>query len=133
MLVMFSSKRMYEDWKVAEPDDHKRKKVGWGRWADFVSKIQVYYKPTENLTLKNYQFRALAHADNEAFPAFCNRVSKEARHCNFKYDREVCTAYSIAIRDQIIIGTTHVHDKIREGALSTPRRYKTFQTKGAEL
>jgi hypothetical protein len=24
MLGMFLSKRMYEDWKVAEPDDHKR-------------------------------------------------------------------------------------------------------------
>jgi hypothetical protein len=108
MLGMFSSKRMYEDWKVAEPGDHKRKKAGW---ADFVSKMQIYYKPTENLTLKNYQFRALSQADNEAFPAFCNRVSKEAKHCNFKCDHEDCMAESTTIRDQIIIGTTH--DKIR--------------------
>ena len=50
MLWLFSSKRMYEDWKVAEPDQHKRKKAGW---ADFVSKMQMYYKPTKNLTLKN--------------------------------------------------------------------------------
>ena len=49
MLGMFLSKRMYQDWKVAEPDDHKRKKAGW---ADFVSKMQIYYKPTENLILK---------------------------------------------------------------------------------
>ena len=112
MLGMFSSKRMHEVWKVTEPDDHKQKKAGW---ADFVSKMQIYYKPTENLTLKNYQFRALSQVDNEAFPAFCNRVSKEAKHYNFKCDHEDCTAESTAIRDQIIIGTTH--DKIREEAL----------------
>jgi hypothetical protein len=109
MLGMFSSKRLYDHWKVAELDEHKRKKAGW---ADFVSKMQIYYRPTENLTLKNYQFRALTQADNEAFPAFCNRVSKEAKYCNFKCDHESCTAESTAIRDQIIIGTTH--DKIRE-------------------
>jgi hypothetical protein len=74
-----------------------------------VSKIQVYNKPTEN-----YQFRALAQADNEAFPAFCNRVSKEAKHCNFKCDRRDCTAESIAIRDQIIIGFLTYFQKLKK-------------------
>jgi hypothetical protein len=113
---------MYEDWKVAEPDDHKRKKSGW---ADFVSKMQIYYKPTENLTLKNYQFRALLQADNEAFPAFCNRVSKEAKHCNFKCDHEDCTAESTA--DQIIIGTTHEKRHLR-----TSGTYKSYAEKACK-
>ena len=80
-LGMFSSRRMYADWQVAEPDVTKRAQA---TWEYFVAQIQAYYKPTENLTLKNHKFRTLTQATQEAFPAFCNRVYKEAQHCNFK-------------------------------------------------
>ena len=66
---------MYADWQVAEPDETKRTQA---TWEYFVAQIQAYYKLTENLTLKNHQFRTLTQATHEAFPAFCNRVYKEA-------------------------------------------------------
>ena len=52
---------------------------------------------------------------NETFTAFCNRITKEAKHCNFKCSFARCTAEDLAIRDQILIGTSH--EKIREEAL----------------
>ena len=52
-LGMFSSRRMYADWQVAKPDETKRTQA---TWEYFVAQIQAYYKPTENLTLKNHQF-----------------------------------------------------------------------------
>ena len=93
---------MYEDWKVAKPNEQNRKKT---TWREFVDKIQKYYKLAENLTLKIHQFRTLTQGTSETFPAFCN----------FKFEHEDCTAESTAIRDQIIIGTINV--KIREKAL----------------
>ena len=59
-------------------------------------KIQEFYKPTDNPTLKNFHFRALIQQDQESFPAFCNRVEKEARHCRFNCDNENCSAEKIA-------------------------------------
>ena len=55
-LGMFSSRRMYADWQAAEPDETKRTQA---IWEYFVAQIHAYYKPTENLTLKNHQFRNL--------------------------------------------------------------------------
>ena len=46
--------------------------------------MKEYYRPTENLTLKNFNFRAITQNQVETFPAFCNRVNKETKHCNFK-------------------------------------------------
>ena len=112
LLGMFSSPRFYEDWIAAEPDETIRKQI---LWQDFVRKIQAYYKPTENLTLKNYKFRSLTQLPNETFTAFCNRIAKEAKHCNFKCSFIRCSAEDLAVRDQILIGTTH--EKIREEAL----------------
>ena len=57
LLSIFSSKRLFTDWKVAEPDDSKR---GKATWKYFVTTMQKHYKPTENLTLKNHQFWSLA-------------------------------------------------------------------------
>lgn len=128
LLGIFSSKRLFADWKVAEPDDTKRAKA---KWEYFVTKMQNYYKPTENLTLKNYQFRSLTQGTQEAFPAFCNRVYKDAKHCNFKCHNENCTAEDTAIRDQIIIGTTH--DKIREEALKNSWDLQKLRMQGMQI
>ncbi len=112
LLGIFSSKRLFADWKVADPDESKRSKT---TWEYFVSTMQKHYKPTENLTLKNHQFRSLTQEAHESFPTFCNRVYKVAQHCKFKCHNADFTSEYTAIRDQIIIGTTH--DKIREEAL----------------
>ena len=110
LLGMYSSKRFHEDWRAAKPE------VNDGRVADwnlFVDSMRKYYKPTENTTLKNFQFRALTQLPQESFSAFCNRVHKEAQHCEFKCSIDNCTAEKISIRDQIIIGT--ISKEIREG------------------
>ena len=119
---------MFADWKVAEPDDSKRAKV---TWKYFVTTMQQHYKPTENLTLKNHHFRSLAQDAHESFPTFCNRVYKTAQHCNFKCHNDDCTAEDTAIRDQIIIGTTH--DKIREEALKNSWDLQQLRKEGMRI
>jgi hypothetical protein len=128
LLGIFSSKRLFSDWKVAEPDDSKRAKV---TWKYFVTTMQQHYKPTKNRILKNHQFRSLAQDAHESFPTFCNRVYKAAQHCNFKCHNDDCTAEDTAIRDQIIIGTTH--DKIREEALKIHGTSNNYARKECEL
>ena len=78
-------------------------------------KMHTFYKPTENLPVKHYQFRSLCQESSETFIAFYNRVNREAEHCNLKCESDTCTALDTAIRDQILIGTTN--EKIREDAL----------------
>ena len=87
-LGMFSSSRLYTDWQAALPNARDRDTA---TWQQFLTTMQDYYKPTENPTLKNYQFRALAQETTETFPAFCNRVTKEAKHCHFNCTHNDCT------------------------------------------
>ncbi|CAB3984517.1 Hypothetical predicted protein [Paramuricea clavata] len=126
LLGTFSSKRLFADWKVAEPDDSKRAKV---TWKYFVTTMQQHYKPTENLTLKNHQFRSLAQDAHESFPTFC--VYKAVQHCNFKCHNDDCTAEDTAICDQIIIGSTH--DKIREEALKNSWDLQQLRKEGMRI
>ena len=111
-LGMFTSKHFYNDWVAAQPDETLRNNAGW---ADMIGYMKEYYKPTENLTLKNFHFRSLAQESGKTFAAFCNEVDKEAKNCSFKCHHPDCTAESTAVRDQIVYGTTN--DKIREEAL----------------
>ena len=127
-LGIYSSRRLYSDWTMAEPDEAARKAA---TWAVFKVKIQEYYKPTENLTLKNFQFRALSQEKEEAFVAFCNRVEKEAKHCEFKCANADCTAESTAVRDQIVIGTSC--DEIREEALKNSWDLVNLRKEGMRL
>ena len=128
LLGMYSSKRLHSDWRAAQPDEKLRKVASW---EIFVKAMKQYYKPTENATLKNFQFRALTQMENETFPAFCNRVCKEAAHCNLKCDSEDCTAEEIAIRDQIVIGT-HCKE-IRDEALRKSWDLKTLRKEGMQM
>ena len=127
-LGIFSSPRMYEDWQAALPDEAARKKV---TWKEFVQKMQEYYHPTENLTLKNYQFRTITQGNSESFSAFCNRTIKEAKHCNFKCSSKECTSEEIAVRDQIIIGTSC--EKIREEALKQSWNLEKLRREGMKI
>ena len=56
LLGMYSSRRLYSDWIAALPDESERKSADWNT---FVQKLRAFYKPTENLTLKHYQFRQI--------------------------------------------------------------------------
>lgn len=78
-LGMFSSTNFYNDWIAAQPTETLRNNAGW---TEFITYMKEYYKPTENLTLKNYHFRALAQEKGQTFAAFCNKVEKEAKHCS---------------------------------------------------
>ena len=101
VLGIYSSPQFYSDWCVAEPHDEARQLCNWDT---FIQKMNTYYEPTSNSTLKNFQFRNLSQHDNETFSSFCNRVQKEAQHCNLKCANLNCTAENTAIRDQIVIG-----------------------------
>ena len=128
LLGMFSSHKLYEDWCVAQPDENERPKA---KWPEFVRIMKEYYKPTENETLKHYTFRSIFQQPDETFPRFCNRVDAEARHCNFKCPSVNCTAESVAIRDQIIIGTND--NSIREEALKQSWDLKDLRQEGMRM
>ena len=51
---LHSSRRFFSDWEAAEPDETVRDHA---RWNDFVTTMQTYYKPTENITLKKLSFQ----------------------------------------------------------------------------
>jgi len=77
-LGLYSSRRLASDWKAACPDENDRKNANW---SVFVQSMSDFYKPTENLTLKNYQFRSLVQ-ESEPFTAFCNRVGRKPNIVN---------------------------------------------------
>ena len=128
LLGMYSSKRFHADWRAAKPEERSRKVASWDM---FIESMRQYYKPTENTTLKNFQFRTITQLPQETFPAFCNRVYKEAQHCEFKCDNDRCTAEEISIRDQIIIGT-HCKE-IREEALRKSWDLVTLRKEGMQM
>ena len=128
LLGLYSSRRLFNDWKVAVPEEKIRKNA---TWDFFVGKLRDFYRPTENATLKHFQFRNLAQDPQETFMAFCNRVEKEAAHCFFKCDNEQCSADSTAIRDQVVIGTWH--ELIREEALKNSWCLADLRKEGMRL
>ena len=128
LLGMFSSNRLFTDWKVIQPDEETWKNA---KWAQFVTGMNEFYKPTENITLMNFHFCALSQTENETFPGFCNQVLKEAKHCTFKCSDAECTAEDIAIRDQIVIGTHE--NAIREEALKNSWDLNTLQSEGMKM
>ena len=95
--------------------------------------MRDYYKPTENSILRNFEFRQLEQLPSETFSAFCNRVEKEGKTCTF-CDCEPgnnCNACSTAVRDQIVIGTTHA--KVREEAFLKNWALNELRTEGMKL
>ena len=90
-----------------------------------------FYKPTENLTLKHFQFRTLSQEKDEAFIAFCNGVEKESRHCQFQCENENCTARDTAARDQIVIGL--LSEEIREEALKNAWDISNLRKEGMRI
>ena len=127
-LGLFSSKRFFNDWVAAQPDEALRNAASWTLFRQY---IREFYKPTENSTLKNFHFRELTQGADETFTAFANRVAKEAGHCSFKCAHEDCTAEQIATRDQILIGT-HYH-QIREEALLKSWNLASLRTEGMKM
>ena len=127
-LGMFSSIRLYSDWCAIKPDDLERKT---SKWDEFLVAMRLYYKPTENVTLKNFHFRALSQKQDETFPSFCSRVKREAKHCNLKCEHAECSAETTAIRDKIIIGPHN--STIREEALKKSWDLETLCCEGMKI
>ena len=125
---LFSSQRLIEDWKAAEPDPNLRKGAVW---KDFIEKLCTYYKPTDNPVLVNFQFRSLTQQNSESFHGFCNRVEKESKTCYFKCENTNCTADKIAVRDQVVIGT--INSKIREEALLKSWNLNELRQEGMKI
>ena len=128
VIGMFSSPRLSSDWEAAEADQQSRRQA---TWTEFVNKMTTYYKPTENATLMNYQFRQLTQKPTETFMAFCNRVESEAKMCHFKCANATCTAEEIAVRDQIVIATSNT--KIRKEALMKSWPLADLRKEGMKL
>ena len=118
LLGLFASNRLQQDWKAAEALAEDRDE---STWENFVAKINTYYKPTENTTLRNYEFRQLTQQPSDTFSAFCNRVEKEGKSCTFCLcaATSTCNATVMAVRDQIVIGTNN--ENIKEQALMKGR------------
>ena len=127
-LGMFSSEQLFSDWEIAQPDPNVRSNA---TWEAFKTTMETFYAPSDNPTLKNFQFRDLKQKDGESFPTFCIRVEKEAKSCSFKCAHGDCTAEQTAVRDQILIGT--VNNKIREEALLKAWDLGTLRTEGTKL
>ena len=129
LLGFFATLRLQQDWKAAEPEEANRN----CSWKDFLTKMRNYYKPTENSTLRNYEFHNLMQLPRETFGAFANRVEKEGKTCSFcDCDAtSACNACEMAIRDQIVIGTNN--EKIRERALLKSWKLGELRTEGLKL
>ena len=56
LLGFFATVRLQQDWKAAEPVATNRD----CEWKDFLKKMRDYYKPSENSTLRNYEFRQIS-------------------------------------------------------------------------
>ena len=67
ILGIYSTIRLHSDWVAAEPDQTLRKDVDI---TIFVDKMQTYYHPTVNPTLKKKQFRSLIQGKTEFFKPF---------------------------------------------------------------
>ena len=100
------------DWCMAVPTEKARKSA---KRNEFITIMTQYHKPTENITLKHFQFRSNLQKENEIFITFDNHVALEARLCNFNCESPQCTAEETALRDQIIIGSKD--NEIRQEAL----------------
>ena len=77
--------------------------------------MQDSYKPTENPTLKNFQFRSISQVKAKTFIGFFNHVEIEADHSEFKCDSKECTAQEVTVRNKFFIGT--LSDEIRKEVL----------------
>ena len=128
LLGMFSSNRLYLDWCQAEPNEATRKADSWD---NFKTKMKELYKPTANDTLRNFHFRQLQQQEDEPFIAFCNRVTKEAIHCNLKCHNVDCTSESTNIRDQINIGMTE--NSIRQESMKLNWNLDTLRRDGMAM
>ena len=125
LLGFFDTIRLQQDWKAAENNpslliDCPRKHI--------LQKMREYYKPTENVIIHNYDFRQLSQMLNESFCAFCNRAEAAGKACHFCECTKGCRAEELAIRDQIVIGTTN--NTIREKVMLKDWNLIDFCTNG---
>ena len=96
----YSSSRLHKDCCMAVAAEKTRKSE---KWNEFETIMTQYYKPTENITLKHFQFQSNLQKENETSLAFCNCVALEVKQFNFNCESPLCTAEETAVRDQIII------------------------------
>ena len=113
---------------MAIPTEKARKSA---KCNESVTVMAQYYKPTENITLKHFQFRSNLQKENETFIAFCNRVALQAKHCNFNCESRQCTTEETAVRDQIIIGLKD--NEIRQDALKRSWNLESLRKEGMKI
>ena len=102
-LGFFTTTRLIQDWKTAEPNEVLLSKCTWGH---FLKKLQSYYEPTKNPIIWNFDFRQ-KWRKWETFCAFFNRVEAVGKTCTLCECNSDCSAEEYAIHDQIVIGRTN--------------------------
>ena len=102
-LGFFTTTRLIQDWKTAEPNEVLLSECTWGH---FLKKLQSYYEPTKNPIIWNFDFRQ-KWRKWETFSAFCNRVEAFGKTCTLCECNSDCSAEEYAIHDQIVIGRTN--------------------------
>ena len=107
LLGIFSSKRLFADWKIAEPDDSKRGKT---TWKYFVTTVQ-----------KTLQTNRKSNTQKPSVPVFGTAPMSHFRHFATAYTKQHSSAISIATMKIVL-------PKIRPNAtrlLSAPHMTKS--------
>ena len=90
LLEFFTTARHIQDWKAAESNEVLSSDCTWDY---FIQKPRLYYKPTKNPIIQNFEFRKLAQAKHETFSTFCNRVEVAGHTCPF------CKCVTVVLRN----------------------------------
>ena len=127
LLGRCASRNLQRDFEDEVPDADRSTIT----FKDTIKKLKERYKPTQNMTLANFEFKKLHQNTTETFDAFVNRVKHEAAFCDFACESDTCTVRDVMIRDQIVIGTSD--DDIRRSALKEQWTLADLQSKGRKI
>ena len=109
-------------------DEDERSTISF---KDMKTKLEAHFKTGSNTTLANFEFRKLSQKDEESFEVFANRVTHDARNCDFTCDSATCTVRATLARDQIITGV--ISDEIRKHALKNQWALQDLIKNGRQL
>lgn len=90
--------------------------------------FEDHFRQSTNQTLANYRFRKMVQEETESFDAFCIRIKRESKNCNFKCAADACSVADVMVKDQILFGVRDAD--IRKSALKNDWDLATLLKKG---
>ena len=127
LLGRFASRNLQKDFE-AETTATERVAITYSTTVD---RLKARYLPTQNKTLRNFEFHKLRQQPLETFDVWVNRVKEEAKFCNFSCTSATCTVGDTMIRDQIVIGTSD--NEIRKSALNNQWNLADLLSNGRKI